>query len=142
MTDAPHFKDPRSRTLWRTGRVVLKGQDKTDLRRQVYRRAGGRCEIEWNGKRCNRYAPWAGIKHGELVHVVASAHAGSDTVANIALGMSRLSPPASSTPDRSLLLSGDEGQRLARIARDRANRFMVSGPDVDFLLDVLVRLSR
>ena len=49
---------------------------------------------------------------------------------------------ASSTPDRSLLLSGDEGQRLARIARDRANRFMVSGPDVDFLLDVLVRLSR
>ena len=29
-----------------------------------------------------------------------------------------------------------------RIARDRANRFMVAAPDVDFLLDVIVRLSR
>jgi len=44
--------------------------------------------------------------------------------------------------DRSSLLSADEARRLARIARDRANRFMVSAPDVDFLLDVIVRLSR
>ena len=62
------FKDPRSRILWRTGRVVLKGQDKTDLRRQVYARAGGRCEEVRNGKRCNRFAPWDGLQHGELSH--------------------------------------------------------------------------
>jgi hypothetical protein len=46
------------------------------------------------------------------------------------------------TPDRNSPLSADEAQRLARIARDRANHFMVSGPDVDFLLDLFTRLSR
>jgi hypothetical protein len=46
------------------------------------------------------------------------------------------------TPDRSLLLSDAEQKRLFRIARDRANRFMVAAPDVDFLLDVIARLSR
>ena len=49
---------------------------------------------------------------------------------------------ASATPDRSSLLSADEAQRLARIARDRANRFMVSGPDVDMLLDIITRFSK
>ena len=38
-------------------------------------------------------------------------------------------------------LSADEAQRLARIARDRANRFMVAAPDVDFLLDVITRFQ-
>ena len=74
MTDEPKFKDPRSRTLWRTGRVVLKGQDKTDLRRQVYRRANGRCEVLKNGKRCGKFAAWSGWHHGELSHIIASAH--------------------------------------------------------------------
>jgi len=46
------------------------------------------------------------------------------------------------TPARSSLLSDEERKRLFRIARDRANRFMVSAVDVDFLLDVIVRLSR
>lgn len=46
------------------------------------------------------------------------------------------------TPARSLPLSEEERKRLWRIARDRANRFMVTAPDVDFLLDVIVRLSR
>lgn len=45
-------------------------------------------------------------------------------------------------PACSLPLSDDEKQKLWRIARDRANRFMVSVTDVDFLLDVIVRLSR
>lgn len=65
---APAFKDPRSKVLWRTGRVILKGQDKTDLRRQVYTRAAGRCEEVRNGKRCNKFAPWDGLQHGELSH--------------------------------------------------------------------------
>jgi hypothetical protein len=46
------------------------------------------------------------------------------------------------TPARSSLLSDEERKRLFRIARDRENRFMVSAVDVDFLLDVIVRLSR
>ena len=48
----------------------------------------------------------------------------------------------SATPDRSSLLSADEARTLARIARDRANRFMVSAVDVDFLLDVIARMNR
>jgi hypothetical protein len=43
---------------------------------------------------------------------------------------------------RSSPLSDEERKRLFRIARDRGNRFMVSAVDVDFLLDVIVRLSR
>lgn len=49
---------------------------------------------------------------------------------------------ASAIPARSSPLSADERKRLFRIARDRGNRFMVSAPDVDFLLDVIVRLNR
>ena len=37
------FVDPRSRVQWRTGRVRRRGEDMTELRRQVYKRAGGRC---------------------------------------------------------------------------------------------------
>ena len=48
----------------------------------------------------------------------------------------------SATRARSLPLSDEERKRLFRIARDRGNRFMVSAVDVDFLLDVIVRLSR
>lgn len=47
----------------------------------------------------------------------------------------------SSTPDRSSLLSADETRTLARIAQDRRSGFMVSGPDVDFLLEVITRLT-
>jgi hypothetical protein len=48
------------------------------------------------------------------------------------------------TPARNSLrvLNAEEQTRLWRISRDRANRFMVSAVDVDFLLDVIVRLSR
>ena len=78
----PQFKDPRSRILWRSGRVILKGADMTDLRRKVYRRANGRCEVKRNGKRCGQFAPWDGFKHGELAHLVGRGRTGSDTEAN------------------------------------------------------------
>jgi len=80
------FQDPRSRTLWRTGRVILKGRDKTALRWVVFDRAQARCEIEWAGKRCKKYAPWSGPGHGDLVHIVASAHGGSDSIDNCLWG--------------------------------------------------------
>lgn len=38
-------------------------------------------------------------------------------------------------------LSAEEQKQLARIARDRANRWMISVPDVDFLLELIWRLS-
>lgn len=38
-------------------------------------------------------------------------------------------------------LSAEELQKLARIRKDRANRFMVSVTDVDFLLEILERLQ-
>ena len=62
------FRDPRSRVLWKTGRVILRGADMTELRRKVYQRAGGRCEVMRRGKRCNRFAAWDGFGHGELSH--------------------------------------------------------------------------
>jgi len=36
----------------------------------------------------------------------------------------------------------DEAHKLYRIRKDRANRFMVSAVDVDFLLEVIERLSQ
>ena len=78
----------------------------TDLRRTVYRRAGGHCEVETHGKRCG----------------TATAR-------------------TNSTPDHNSLLSAAESQTLARIAQDRRSGFMVSGPDVDFLLEVIARLT-
>lgn len=77
------FKDPRSRVLWRTGRTILKGADKTDLRRRVYNRAEGRCEAEVNGKRCGWFAPWDGIGRGELSHVVHGAKGLGDVESNV-----------------------------------------------------------
>ena len=47
---------------------------------------------------------------------------------------------ASNIPARSLPLSADEAKNLARIAKDRRNGFMVSAPDVDFLLDLIGRM--
>ena len=77
------FKDARSHVVTKTGRVVLRGADKTQLRRDAYERAGGRCElVKSDGKRCNRFAPWDGIGHGELVHIVASGRGGSDSLDN------------------------------------------------------------
>lgn len=80
------FHDSRSHVLWRTGRVILKGKDKTDLRWRVFVRAGGKCEITFGPKRCNKRAPWQGWAHGELVHVIASAHGGSDSEENCLWG--------------------------------------------------------
>ena len=45
------------------------------------------------------------------------------------------------TPGRSLRLSADERAWLHRIQRDRERGFMVSGVDVDFVLEVLRRLG-
>jgi len=62
------------KVLWRTGRVIEDAAGMKALRLKVYRRAGGRCEVEWNGKRCNKFAPWSGYRHGHLVHIVARGH--------------------------------------------------------------------
>jgi hypothetical protein len=49
---------------------------------------------------------------------------------------------ASATPGPSSRLSAEEERTLARIRKDRANRFMVSVCDVDFLLEIVERLNR
>lgn len=74
------FLDPRSYVETRTGRVVLFGADKTKLRRDVYARAQGKCEIEWDGKRCGKFAAWDGIGKGELVHIRGAAFKRNDTL--------------------------------------------------------------
>lgn len=80
------FADPRSCKLWRSGRVILKGKDKTEFRWKIFDRAQARCEIEIDGKCCKKYAPWSGPGHGDLVHIVASVHGGSDTIDNCLWG--------------------------------------------------------
>jgi hypothetical protein len=50
--------------------------------------------------------------------------------------------PAAITPARSSPLSANEEKWLGRIRKDRANRFMVSAVDVDFLIQIVERLSR
>lgn len=78
------FKDPRSRKLWRSGRVILKGPDMKALRWKVYNRAGGRCEVKKpNGRRCGKFAPFDGFAHGELAHFpVSRGRTGSDAEEN------------------------------------------------------------
>jgi hypothetical protein len=77
------FLDSRSYIETRTGRVVLFGADKTNLRREVYARAGGRCEnVLGTGKRCNKYASWDGVGKGDLAHVTHRGKGGSDTLEN------------------------------------------------------------
>ncbi len=66
----------------RTGRVVLYGRDKTQLRKEVYARARGRCEVVTRGKRCGKAAAWRGRGKGDLYHIVHRSHGGSDSKSN------------------------------------------------------------
>ncbi len=78
----------------------------------------------------------------ESLRTSSRADAQDQTRMRIRAGVVASATATSCTAARSFPLSADEEQHLARIARDRANRFMVAAPDVDFLLDVIVRLSR
>lgn len=75
-------RKPKSRTVWRSGRVILKGAEMTQLRRDVFERAEGRCEVATHWGRCNTYAAWDGWQHGELSHRIDKAHGGSDSIEN------------------------------------------------------------
>ena len=73
------------------------------------------------------------------------AHTGVPTIlrtANGVVGERTVVTPGEITPDRSSPLSVPDEQRLYRIQQDREKGFMVSGVDVDFLLEVVERLSR
>lgn len=80
------FHDARSRVLWSTGRVELRGVDMTALRRRIYARSRGLCEAPdatGPGGLCSRFAPWDGWKHGELSHLVHGAKGPGDVLANV-----------------------------------------------------------
>lgn len=81
-----NFNDPRSHVVQRTGQIILRGVDKTNFRFCIFRRAGGHCEIEWDGKVCGKFAAWDGIGKGDLVHIVATGRGGSDTHDNCLWG--------------------------------------------------------
>ena len=83
-----------------------------------------------------KFAPWSGWHHGELSHVIASAHGGSDDAANTEWAVGRVIEQ-SATPARSSLLSADEAQswRGSRVTGPTAS--WCSTVDVDFLLDVI-----
>jgi 5-methylcytosine-specific restriction endonuclease McrA len=75
-------KPREKKVLWRTGQVKEDAAGMKVLRRFVFKRAGGKCEVIKHGKRCGRYAPWDGYRHGELSHIVSRKRGGSDTPAN------------------------------------------------------------
>ena len=75
-------KPREKKTLWRTGQVKEDAAGMYRLRRLVFKRAGGNCEVRKNGKRCNKYAPWDGYRHGELSHIVRRGRGGSDIAEN------------------------------------------------------------
>ena len=88
----------QSRTLWRTGRVILKGSDMTDLRHTVYRLAEGRCEeLNADGKRCNKLAPWDVRSTGNSPTLCTAPTAGvtpQKIAAGTATGVTAASIPA------------------------------------------------
>lgn len=69
----------RARVSWRSGKVRLDGAGMRELRGEVFRRAGGRCENTVKGSRCNQQAGWY---DGELHHIVHRSRGGSDTLEN------------------------------------------------------------
>lgn len=78
------FKDSRSYVETKTGRVVLRGVDYKLFRFEIFKRAGGRCElVKANGKRCNKFAQLDGVGHGELAHTVHRKRGGSDAPDNV-----------------------------------------------------------
>ena len=113
------FQDSRSYVETRTGRVVLRGADKTKLRRDRYELAGGRCELlKQDGTRCNRRAPWDGVGHGELVHIVASGKGGSDSLLNCEWSCG--------LPDSCHRKRDHPGPQWSQLIRGRAGK---TGPD-------------
>ncbi len=77
----------------------------------------------------------------ESLRTSSAADAQEATRLRIRAGVAATATAASCTVDRNLPLSAADEQRLYRIKKDRANRFMVSAPDVDFLLEILERLN-
>lgn len=59
----------------------------------------------------------------------------------IRAGVAEIATAKSCTSGSSSRLSDADEQRLYRIRKDRANRFMVSAPDVDFLCELLGRFG-
>lgn len=87
-------------------------------------------------------SPHLTVMDMESLRTLSAADAQDQTRLRIRAGVAETATASSCTVAHSSPLSADEKSRLWRIARDRANGFMVSAPDVDFLLDVIVRLSR
>lgn len=78
----------------------------------------------------------------ENLRTESTARTAEPTRPRIRAGLAgSITAPTSSTPDHNSLLNAAESQTLARIAQDRRSGFMVSGPDVDFLLEVIARLT-
>ena len=76
-------KQRRESSPWLPRRIREDAAGMHRLRREAFRRAGGRCEIETDGKRCNVYAAWDGMNRGELWHKVHRGMGGSDELDNV-----------------------------------------------------------
>lgn len=88
----PRYAHLRSRSLkfgkprapWHPQIVRLRGQAKTELRREAYARSGGKCEGERNGVRCDRPISWYDFRwRFELAHVLDVGKGGSDVLENV-----------------------------------------------------------
>lgn len=78
-------KPQKSRTLWRSGRIIKKGHDMKQLRNEAFERSGGYCENQIHNPRCPRRIFWDTF---ELHHITPRGRNGSDVLENV-LALSR-----------------------------------------------------
>ena len=62
------------------GIIRLYGADMQALRLEAFERSGGRCEMQWNDRRCDYPISFENF---ELAHVVSRGAGGSDTLDNV-----------------------------------------------------------
>jgi hypothetical protein len=77
-----------------------------------------------------------------ILSPVLTADLTRSQIANGAVVVAMAATPGATIQASCSPLSADDERRLARIRKDRANRFMVAAPDVDFLLEILERVNR
>ncbi len=78
----------------------------------------------------------------ESLRTLSDADAPAATPKKTPSGVAPSVTAANCTPVRSSPLSADDDKRLLRIWQDRQRGWMVMGSDVDFLLEIVERLSR
>ena len=72
-------KEHKESAPWRRKKVRLDGREMVELRQNVFARAAGQCENEFQGKRCKTPITWMMF---DMHHMQSRGRGGSDTMDN------------------------------------------------------------